>query len=300
MSIVDVAGVAIGVHASDDVRASAVLDALPGFPDTSADPAAWITVDGVARAHPTGAPLAEARGFRFWLRSGGIVATADRAMLEASGRGAVLHLPDDRDLDVVEGLVAVALAWILAPRGRYLLHGAAIARDGRGLLVLGESRAGKSTLVAAALEASWSVLSDDQVVLAADPGRLRVFGVHRDPAVPVELGGPVVERGTPMRGPRQRALLDRGELTAGGVDLAGTVVVAHSTEPAGTFATASGRRIVPLLLKSFAPTVDDALRPKFFSFTERVVALPAWELGHAADVAQRRAHVARALTRCRP
>jgi len=151
-----------------------------------------------------------------------------------------------------------------------------------------------------ALEAGWAVLSDDLVVLAPDGAGISLFGVHRDPAIPMELGGPVVERGTPLDGPRQRALLDRTVLTTGAVDLAGTIMVTHAADADGTLTPASARRIVPLLLKSFAPTVDDTLRPPFFAFTERVVALPAWELGHAADVAQRRAHVARALTQCAP
>jgi hypothetical protein len=211
-----------------------------------------------------------------------------------------MHVEHDDDLDAVEGLAVVALAWLLAPRARYLVHGAAVARDGVGFLVLGESRAGKSTLAAGAMEAGWAVLSDDLVVLAAESDTIRMFGVHRDPAIPMELGGPVVERGTPLHGPRRRALLDRTVLTTGGVDLAGTIAVAHALEAAGTLTPASGRRIVPLLLKSFAPTVDAAVRTRFFAFTERVVALPAWELGHAADVTQRRAHVARALTQCGP
>ena len=298
MTIVDVAGVAVAVHASDDTRRDAVLDALAGFPVAEAAPVAAITVDAVRADEPAGPPRTEERDFRFWVASEGVVVAAKSGVLEASPEGAVLHLGDDGDLDVVEGLVAVALAWLLAPRARYLVHGAAIARDGRAFLVLGESRAGKSTLAAAALEAGWAVLSDDQAVLAADGDTIQVYGVHRDPAIPMELGGPVVEQGTPLRGPRQRALLDRTVLTPGAAELAGTIVVAHATEPAGTLVPANGRHVVPLLLRSFAPTADAALRPPFFAFTERVVALPAWELGHAADVSQRRAHAARSLTQC--
>jgi hypothetical protein len=298
VTIVDVAGVAIAVHSRDDARRDAVLAALAGFPAVAVAPVAAITVDDARGTVPADPPRTEEREFRFWDASDGVVVAAKSAVLEASPEGAALHVVDDDDLDVVEGLVAVALAWILAPRARYLVHGAAVARDGAALLVLGESRAGKSTLAAAALEAGWAVLSDDQVVLVGDPDAIRVYGVHRDPAIPMELGGPVVEQGTPLRGPRQRALLDRTVLTTGAAELVGTIVVAHATESAGTLTAATGRRVVPLLMRSFAPTADDALRPQFFAFTERVVALPAWELGHAADVAQRRAHVARALTQC--
>jgi hypothetical protein len=299
VTIVDVAGVAIAIHASDDAHRAAVMDALAGFPPTDAAPIASITVDGTPAAEPEPPPQAEELGFRFWLRDGEVVAAASNALVRVSGAAAALQIADE-DLDPVEGLISVAMAWLLAPHERYLVHGAAIARGGLGYLVLGESRAGKSTLAAGALEAGWSVLSDDLAVLARAPECIELFGLHRDPAIPMELGGPVVELGTPLQGPRQRALLDRAVLSDGGVELAGTIVVTHSEEPTGTMMRAAGRRVVPLLLKSFAPTVDGRLRAQFFTFTQEIVARPAWELGHAADVAERRAHVARALTQCAP
>jgi hypothetical protein len=302
VTVVDIAGVAVAVDATDEARRAAVLDALAGFPRSGEPAVASIEIDGVFDEAPAEPPHAREREFRFWLLGDGVVAGAASALVRVHGNRAELHVVDDENLDTVEGLVAIALAWLLAPRGRFLVHGAAVARDDVGYLVLGESRAGKSTLAAGALEAGWSVLSDDLVVLTPDDGArgIRLVGVHREPAIPMELGGPVVEQATPMNGPRQRALLDRSVLTAGDVELAGTIVVAHAADAAGTFTPASGRRIVPLLLKSFAPTVDGALRGDFFTFTERVVALPAWELGHAGDVAQRRAHVARALNQCGP
>ena len=299
MTIVDVAGVAIALHVSEDARGAAVVDALAGFPLTDAVPLASITVDATPAVEPEAPPRAEELGFKVWWLDGEVVAAASNALVRVSGAEAALHVSDG-GLEPVEGLVSIALAWLLAPHERYLVHGAVIARDGVGYLVLGESRAGKSTLAAGALEAGWSVLSDDLAVIAPEDDGIRLFGVHRDPAIPIELGGPVVAQGTPLNGPRQRALLDRAVLTAGAVDLAGTIVVTHASDATGTLAPASGRLVVPLLLKSFAPTVDGRLRSQFFAFTERIVALPAWELGHAADVAQRRAHVARALTQCEP
>ena len=299
MTIVDVAGIAVAVHTADDDHRAAVVDALAGFPATDAVPTASITVDGTAELAPDEPPLAEERGFRLWVVNGDVTAAAPNGIVRVAGSHAALHVTRN-GFDDVEGLVAIALAWMLAPHERYLVHGAAIARDGVGYLVLGESRAGKSTLAAGALEAGWSVLSDDLAVIAPAGDGIRLFGVHRDPAIPMELGGPVVAQGTPLNGPRQRTVLDRGVLTAGAVDLAGTIVVTHADDAAGTFAPANGRLIVPLLLKSFAPTVDGRLRSQFFSFTQQIVVLPAWELGHAADGAQRRDHVARALTQCEP
>lgn len=55
------------------------------------------------------------------------------------------------------------------------LHSACIARNGRGLLVMGDSGAGKSTLVAHALCTGWDVIAEDSTFLL--PGHIRARGV---------------------------------------------------------------------------------------------------------------------------
>jgi hypothetical protein len=297
-TVIDVAGVAVALDADDAERGAKLRDALAGFAVVTAPPVATITIDAARVDVPSAEPTAESFGFRFWHEPGRVVVASRSAVVRATTSGITVHVADDDDLVVVEAMVPVACTWLLAQAGRYLVHGAAVASGGRALLVLGTSGAGKSTLAAAALEAGWHVLSDDLVVLVSAPEVVCIHGVHHPPAVPVELGGPVVKAGTPLNGPRRRAVLDRAVLASGGFELGGTIVVSHATAPDGTFASTGARRIVPLLLQSFAGTIDDGLRPAFFAFTERIAALPAWELGHAGDLAQRRAHVARALTQC--
>lgn len=78
---------------------------------------------------------------------------------------------------VIEPLVS--LAAIRA--GAVLLPGAAIARGGDALLLIGRSRSGKSSLAARALAAGRRVLGDDQVLINAQgeclpfPRRLRLY-----------------------------------------------------------------------------------------------------------------------------
>lgn len=55
----------------------------------------------------------------------------------------------------------------------FALHAAAVSRDGRGLLLPGETGCGKSTLAAALAAEGLSFLGDDTIVLARDLARVR-------------------------------------------------------------------------------------------------------------------------------
>jgi hypothetical protein len=64
---------------------------------------------------------------------------------------------------------------------RYLapVHGACIARDGRGILLCGASSAGKSTLAYACSRAGWTYVSDDATFLVRSaPGRHAIGNCH--------------------------------------------------------------------------------------------------------------------------
>ena len=63
-------------------------------------------------------------------------------------------------------------AQVLGERGIGLLHGAALASEGRGFLFLGDSGAGKSTLARNA--SGFDVLSDDSPALFRDRGACRI------------------------------------------------------------------------------------------------------------------------------
>src|SRR5262249_3072408 len=144
VTTIDVAGVGVALRASDHERLDALLDALAGFAATMVRPSVEVVIDGAAVAPPAGVPDAGQWGCRFWHDEGRVVVAVRSGVLHATPSAAELHVQLD-DLDIVEDLVSIALAWLLAPLGRYVVHGAAIARDDVGLLVLGEPRAGKST-----------------------------------------------------------------------------------------------------------------------------------------------------------
>jgi len=63
-------------------------------------------------------------------------------------------------------LVRRVLPRVATLRGRIALHASAVGKHGRALVLLGPSKAGKSTIAAAlALRHSWDILSDDICVL---------------------------------------------------------------------------------------------------------------------------------------
>lgn len=80
---------------------------------------------------------------------------------------------------VVGTLVEAALIHALALRARAVVHAAALEVGGTSFLAVGPTRAGKSTLTAAALRAGGAVVSDDSVILGHDDSDRVVVGALR-------------------------------------------------------------------------------------------------------------------------
>jgi len=85
---------------------------------------------------------------------------------------------------VADGFVATsllegALIHSLAVAGHVVNHAAAVEIEGTKLLVVGPSRAGKSTFSAAVLAAGGTVVSDDSVILGLDDEGVPVAGALR-------------------------------------------------------------------------------------------------------------------------
>jgi len=84
-------------------------------------------------------------------------------------------------------IVHHVVAHVLSVSGRLVAHGAAIGRNGQGILMLGVSGSGKSSSSYLASLAGWSLLSDDLVVVARGTSGLELIGVHRAIAVPPDV-----------------------------------------------------------------------------------------------------------------
>ncbi len=107
-------------------------------------------------------PSWEIAGDRFLLR----VPRLARFLVTA-GRDIVVDIELGVAVPDVAGFVlGTAFGILLHQRGALVLHGAAVARNGRAIVVCGESGAGKSTLAAALCNSGCSFLTDDICVVA--------------------------------------------------------------------------------------------------------------------------------------
>ena len=89
-----------------------------------------------------------------------------RAIVEGGQRIVVAPNPE-ADASYVAAVVSGELfAILLRQRGLLVLHGSAVARDGRGVGFIGDSGWGKSTLAASLVERGWRLLTDDLLVIA--------------------------------------------------------------------------------------------------------------------------------------
>jgi hypothetical protein len=71
--------------------------------------------------------------------------------------------------DWLENILVQALPPLLRRRGYYMLHGFALVRSGRAILLVGQSHSGKTTTGLALLRAGGAFLSNDTVVLQDRP-----------------------------------------------------------------------------------------------------------------------------------
>ncbi|MDQ1431295.1 MAG: hypothetical protein QOF40_1897 [Actinomycetota bacterium] len=100
--------------------------------------------------------------------------SAERRMLEAvdlpAGEGwFAIDSPDDLCQGERAAPFRLVLHWWLAGRGLQMAHGGAVGVDGRGVLIVGRSGAGKSSTTLACVEAGLQYAGDDYSAITLDP-----------------------------------------------------------------------------------------------------------------------------------
>ena len=76
----------------------------------------------------------------------------------------------------------VLLSVLAGSLGLVELHASCLARDDRGLILIGPSQSGKSTLAMALTEAGFRFLSDDRIFCSIKQGKLLAWGMPAPPA----------------------------------------------------------------------------------------------------------------------
>ena len=87
----------------------------------------------------------------------------------------------------------VPLIEVMKRKGRFPLHAACVAREGRGVLIAGMSGLGKSTLTATLVAEGWDFLTDDMVFIARQDGAALVWGLSDEIDCTDETAGMVAE-----------------------------------------------------------------------------------------------------------
>lgn len=100
--------------------------------------------------------------------SDGYVLQCGNSVLVAGDSSAIASIDDDfwnRGLQARRELFLTGVLMLLHRRGRFGMHANGLKKGNTGILITGDSGAGKTTLTLALLRAGWSYLSDDAVVL---------------------------------------------------------------------------------------------------------------------------------------
>ncbi|OGW82610.1 MAG: hypothetical protein A2Z83_05870 [Omnitrophica bacterium GWA2_52_8] len=116
-----------------------------------------------------------------------------------------------RDNWIFHGAFLGPLALLMRPQGASLVHGALLQKGGRGVLIMGEKGAGKSTLATACLQAGYRYFSDEHPVLELNNGRVRgrsLFNSVALPAVSVEKNFSSLKNSMIWSAGRKKYLLD--------------------------------------------------------------------------------------------
>lgn len=96
-----------------------------------------------------------------------VVDFIDIALVEVDDKTGMVIFDRELDAETEQHLLLDhVLPLVLARRGELVLHGAVISRDGVGVILVGESGAGKSTMTAFAWQQGWTVGGDDGAVVS--------------------------------------------------------------------------------------------------------------------------------------
>lgn len=170
----------IGVQTGDGVLADAAMEALgelaaPGDADGPAlevqlysvgDPGQLPRPSSTAQVVGKPSPVNCAAKYTL-LKDGGrwLLDFDERGLfsldLVAGSAEGWLVAPDRMPIDGVASFVLAAAIELLRTRGVYAIHGAALERDGQGVLIVGPSGSGKTTACLALTRAGYRCLSDD-------------------------------------------------------------------------------------------------------------------------------------------
>ncbi len=96
-------------------------------------------------------------------------------------------------------LFMLSLLWLLRKHGLYGLHGNALEKDGSGIILVGSTCSGKSTITLGLIRAGWQYLSDDVTLLRQKHQRVEALALQKGFSVDPSLARHYPELEVPLR-----------------------------------------------------------------------------------------------------
>lgn len=287
--LVDVAGLRMQIE-TDDVGDMALIQRIVGDRRCTGAPDAVIRIGGDCVVLPRRQPDFEGPYGDHWDSGGrhhfwhhwGLSVVVDGHEARLCG-----HASAHERWVAVRNSMLFVLARLFLERGRFVVHGAAVRQHETGLLIVGDSGTGKSTLTFAAGRAGWHMLADDMVVIDPAGGRPTARGIPRTPSIPGEVATAVGAVGDRVPDDdRQRIELADTELDHSEVGVHGVVVCAHSTG-AGSVEPLTPAQALHSLVPAFVLSALPGPVQKWFPTAVQLAHGPSAELRHAVTLETR-------------
>lgn len=287
--IVDIGGLPVLLQATDLRRAHAAAGLLCDLPSHPGPALLKLRFSAERPELPRRAPEQSDGDFRVWRSGGGLELGYGKGM----GGSVVSDSAEigGHDLDLRRAfrqIFPLVVSHLLAPFGRFVIHAAGIEVAGSGVVVVGGSGSGKSSVLVAAAQEGWTALSDDLVVVRAGAAGCEILGIRRAVAGPPEVVDLTDPRTQPIANdPRGRWVVPVDRWSGGWHPAGAVLMTAHARARCSTLHPRSGTDLFPPVIESFlALGGSDHLRP-WFPIAATLSRLPGWELRHGRDPAQR-------------
>jgi hypothetical protein len=189
---------------------------------------------------------------------------------------------------------------VLAHNGIFVVHAASMRNDDHGVLTLGETGKGKSTMALAALQHGWRVMGDDLAALwIADDGPM-IRGIPKAMALPSDLTSTRVAQ---LEGAEELEWDHRGRLHVPSdrldlapVKLSSVLAVEHGEATTSKVERSTADAITSRLMGSFTSVGNAELMRRFFPVAIRASQVPGWIVHHGTDSTIRVAEAQRILS----
>ncbi|HEV7524956.1 MAG TPA: hypothetical protein VGP92_08320 [Acidimicrobiia bacterium] len=300
-SVIDMAGLPVLVK-GDDAAHIAAIEAVFGVTAICADaPRAEITFGPGRLLPPERAPDVRVPDLDMWHDADmltlasevhGVWARVSPTHAEIVGRTP----PHERAL---RRIFHPVITHLLAHQGIFVIHAASMRKGDRGVLALGESGKGKSTMALAALLHDWRVMGDDLVALSSAADAILIRGLPKPLALPTDLDPTLADTidgaAVITWDDRRRLHVPTDRLDLEEVELGAILVVEHGDTARSSLEPTGSDLVTSWLMGSFTSVRDAPLMRRFFPVAARAATVPRWVARHGADPETRIADAGRIL-----